>query len=159
MPRASAARLVAADRQMPEHAERDLAIDEIHERLDLFGGCPFDDDAHRERAPEHAHRVSLGAAVGARRELILRMQVQLRRRPSAFGSRIADENAAALADGAEGFSGWVVLAYVTLHEVRVCHVVPRRTLHARKHVAERPAHARTGEQRATALHEYRAVGA
>ncbi len=34
--RACTARLVTADRQMPERTERDLAIDEFHERLDFL---------------------------------------------------------------------------------------------------------------------------
>src|SRR5690606_20477411 len=106
-----------------------------------------------------AHRVALGAPIGARRELVLGVHVQLRGDPIALGARVANEDAATLADGAKRLPGEILYADIALHEMWVLHVVTCRALQAREGVANRTAHARAGEQRAVALHQQRAVGA
>src|SRR5690606_26058615 len=157
--RACAARLVTADRKVPKRTERDLAIDELHQQLDVAQLRALDDDAHRKRSLEHAHRVALGAPIGARRELVLGVHVQLRGGPLRLGARVANEDAATLADGAKRLPSEVVYADLALREMRVLHVVACRALQAREGMTDCAAYARAREQRSATVHQERAIGA
>jgi len=92
---------VAADRQVPERAERYEVIDHRDQWLDVMPCATLDHDLRWERSPQHADCVALGASVRAGRELILGVHVELGGGPRFAGTAIPDEDTAALLDRAE----------------------------------------------------------